>query len=537
MKMKRAQKKFAIYLALSLSSTCGIVFAATKTSPGAGKITKAPIAKAAQPAMDDSDLRQALAMANQKNYEGASQMLFNLSRNPKYIEQRSRIKYILGLMFYEMKMYQVSAFQFVDVIRDGKSTYVRQSLQKLSLVADALNDDTLLNYAIGKVNVDDFPRESQDMLRFRVGEFLMRKDKFNDAAGNFARVQASSPYFTKAKYMEGLALTKANHLPEAMKAFTVLAENRKESGITDEDRVAGVMGMARVAYQMQKWDLAIDLYRQVPKDTQLWHDALFESSWAHMRAAHFRSVLSNLHSLHSPYYDDFYLPESILLRGIVYLYICQYDEMGKTLALFEKIYKPVQDNLIQFTSEFQDPANYYTEIEKIIRNFDVLKGDVKARRNYRIPFLVARNIMKEGDFKHTYTYISRLRGEYTNVMHKSPRWKASAVGQYSAQLIRGRLATSERLAGTIAKNHIVSMKNELADLFEQYSFGKYEMINGKKEALKKRIQGKGLRTVHVDDANNRDFYIQNGYQYWPFDGEYWLDEIGNYHYLGTQGCE
>ncbi len=494
----------------------------------------APISTALK---DDPELKRALSLANQKNYEDASRILFNLSRNPKYFEERSRIKYILGLMFYEMKMYQVAAFQFVDVIRANNSKYVRQSLQKLSLVADELNDDTLLNYAIGKVNVDEFPKANQDMLRYRIGEFLMRKEKYDAASENLSKVQQTSPYYPKAKYLDALALAKANNLDGAMKAFTDLAEERKDSGITDTDRVAAVMGMARIAYQQKKFDLSIDLYRQVPRDTEIWHDSLFESSWAHMRAAHFRSVLSNLHSLHSPYYEDFYLPESILLRGIVYLYICQYDEMEKTLGLFEKIYQPVQTKLDQFTSLNTEPAPYFNEIEKMIRNFDTLKSDVGSRKNYKIPFLIARDIMKEGDFKHTYTYLSKLRGESRAVDQKSATWRRAPVGAYSKQILKGRIETSQKVAGTIVKAHMDSMKAELADLFEQYNFGKYEMLNGKKEALKKKIQGKGLKTAHVDDGNNRDFYIQNGFEYWPFSGEYWLDEIGDYHYLGTQGCE
>jgi hypothetical protein len=66
-------------------------------------------------------------------------------------------------------------------------------------------------------------------------------------------------------------------------------------------------------------------------------------------------------------------------------------------------------------------------------------------------------------------------------------------------------------------------------------FGK-EMLNGKKQAVKKKVAGKNLPTT-VDEKAERDFYVQNGYQYWPFQGEYWLDELGNYHYVGTQSCE
>ena len=41
----------------------------------------------------------------------------------------------------------------------------------------------------------------------------------------------------------------------------------------------------------------------------------------------------------------------------------------------------------------------------------------------------------------------------------------------------------------------------------------------------------------VDQDATRDFYAQNGYRYWPFEGEYWRDEIGSYQYVGVNRCE
>jgi hypothetical protein len=74
-------------------------------------------------------------------------------------------------------------------------------------------------------------------------------------------------------------------------------------------------------------------------------------------------------------------------------------------------------------------------------------------------------------------------------------------------------------------------------LYEQAGFIRYEMINGQKEQIKKRIAGKNINDQAIDEEVKREFYAQNGYEYWPFDGEYWLDEVGNYHYLGKQSCE
>ena len=60
----------------------------------------------------------------------------------------------------------------------------------------------------------------------------------------------------------------------------------------------------------------------------------------------------------------------------------------------------------------------------------------------------------------------------------------------------------------------------------------------KKEAIKKRIAGKNLGEGAAEvETRDRSFYVQNGYEYYPFQGEFWLDEIGNYHYLGKQSCE
>jgi hypothetical protein len=63
------------------------------------------------------------------------------------------------------------------------------------------------------------------------------------------------------------------------------------------------------------------------------------------------------------------------------------------------------------------------------------------------------------------------------------------------------------------------------------------MIGLQKEKLKDRIAGRAEREKTIDDDSDRNYYVKNGYDYWPFKGEFWLDEIGNYFYVGKQSCE
>lgn len=478
-------------------------------------------------------LREALTLAKEGRHAEAATQLFQLSYSPRYRRQHMQIKYLLGLMLFELGLNQVAAFQFINVVKQGNNKYVQQALEKLSVSADTLGDETLLNYAISRVTVTRFPENLREMLYYRIGEYQARNGQHNEAANSFSRVGRTSPLFAKAKYKEGLAAAEAKQTNRALLAFQELAESRQGLDVTDTARVSGLMGQARVHYQKKDWDSAVAVYRSVPRDTSLWHETLFESSWAMLRAGKFRSALSNFHSLHSAFYEEKYIPESLLLRSIVYLYICKYEEMDKVLNLFNGIYRPVYQGVDRSLKTFRKSEQFFDEIVQMVKDFKEGTIDTKT---YIIPPLVARHLIREADFQKSYQYIVNLLDERAKLQSMPAEWRATPLGRYSEKVINTRLLRARSSAGRQIKTFLEDVKIELVDLFEQEGFIRYEMISGKKEGIKKRISGKDLDEDQVDQETDRDFYIQNGFEYWPFRGEYWLDELGNYHYLGTQSC-
>jgi len=495
---------------------------------------KVPSSRTSLPTGTDRDLADALTLAKAGRYAEASQRLFQLSYSPRFRDKRMQIKYILGMTLHQLKLNQVSAFQFIGVVKEGNNKYIKQSLEKLSLAADSLGDDTLLNYAISRVNVDEFPRAHRDMLHFRIGEFQMRNKDYANAARSFDRVSKGHNLYNNAKYQEALAYAESNQLDRSLATFEQLIQSRAGAPVTDKTKVAAMMGKARVLYQKKAWDPAIEAYREIPRDTEFWHDTIFESSWAMLRSGRFRSSLSNFHTLHSAFYEDHYMPESLLLRSIVYLYICKYDEMDKVLNLFSYIYKPVYKQIDKTLDTVNQPEKYFTMMNDMMK---ISKKNVDPKKmSFPIPYIVAQKITREADFQNVFQYIRRLLEERRRVNSIPGGWGSSAVGLYSKKVLATRLTKAKQKAGKIVRNHLLTIKEELLDLIEQEGFARYEMLNGRKESLKKKIAGKELPASQVDDTNQRDFYIQNGYEYWPFRGEYWLDELGNYHYVGTQSC-
>jgi tetratricopeptide (TPR) repeat protein len=482
----------------------------------------------------ERDLADALTLAKSGRYVEASQRLFQLSYSPRYRNRRMQIKYILGMTLHQLKLNQVSAFQFIGVVKEGNNRYIKQSLERLSLAADSLGDDTLLNYAISRVNVDEFPRAHRDMLHYRIGEFQMRNKQYDEASRSFDRVTRGHNLYNTSRYQQGLALAEAGQSDRALAVFEELIQSRAGASVADKARVAAMMAKARTLYQRKAWDGAIEMYREIPRDSEFWHDTLFESSWAMLRSGRFRSALSNFHSLHSAFYEDFYLPESLLLRSIVYLYICKYDEMDKVLNLFSRIYKPVYEQIDKILDNVNKADRYFTMINDMMRISK--SGKDRAKMSMPMPYIVAQKITREADFQNVFQYIRKLIEERKRIEKLPAQWQASSVGNYAKKVLATRLAKARQKAGKIVRNHLLNLKEELIDLIEQEGFARYEMINGRKETLKKKIAGKELPKKQIDENEQRDFYIQNGYEYWPFRGEYWLDELGNYHYVGTQSC-
>lgn len=483
-----------------------------------------------------NQLREAYKLIREKKYEAASQRLYRLSRNPLLRDYREELRYKLGLVLMEMGLNQVAAVEFLRVAVKGKSKFLKQSLEKLSFAADSLNFDVLLNLAISKITVGDFPAIHKDMLFYRIGEFQLKKKDYLEAAKNFNRVEPSSRYYYRAKYNQAVSLAEDGKPEMSAQSFDEILQNVGNKDISDPIRVSALIGKARALYQDKKWEESINAYREVPRDASAWHETLFESSWAMLRGAKFRSALSNFQSLHSPYYENNYLPESLVLRSIVYLYICKFDELNKTLGLFENVYGPVRKKILQYLSRRPDPTKIYQDFV----------AASQGQGGIQIPLPAVNKIRKEYDFSQNESYLENLKLELSSYEKLGSTWKNSPLGKYAQKLITLRIKKTERKLGLIIKRHLFEIKSELRDFFEQVGFLQLEVVNLQKEEVKKELSKKdeekaleelGIATKQVDQNIDRKFYIQNGFEFWPFQGEYWLDELGNYHYLGVSSCQ
>ena len=210
------------------------------------------------------------------NNKEALYELFKIRRSFRFRSLRTRIYYLMGLSFYNLGLYQASAFQFGMAVGAGKTTYLVDSINKLEHIStDILHSNTMLNYALSKVKLSSFPREYQNRLRLIISEVYLGNKQYNNAIKILGKVDRSSEEYYKAKYIQSLAFAEKNNPKRAFREFRKLQSARSNSEVTDVIKVNATLGMARAAYQAKNWKRAISLYRQIPRDTPQWHDSIF----------------------------------------------------------------------------------------------------------------------------------------------------------------------------------------------------------------------------------------------------------------------
>ena len=209
------------------------------------------------------------------DYITGSRELYRLSRGSFFRSRRSAIKYTLGIAFLEMKLYHLASLQFVYVIKKTGGKYKEKAIEKLALVLSHFENDRIFCSLKTHIKEWEYPLPVKDQMMFYFGSCAFDEGRFHLAHRYFSKVGAGSPFKNRALYHIGLAHAERNNVKQAVEAFKDMASMGE--GITDTNRVAALMGLARVLYQGGRFADSIKIYRSIPKDTVYFHEALLEN--------------------------------------------------------------------------------------------------------------------------------------------------------------------------------------------------------------------------------------------------------------------
>ena len=330
----------------------------------------------------------------------------------------------------------------------------------------------------------------------------------------------------EAREVAALAALAAGDPAQATKEFLAVAALAIPRGdaAAAERREKAYLQLARLAYQRGDDALATTLYDRVGRGAPQWLDALFEASWAHFRRGEDERALGNLLTLHAPFFQERFFAESFVLKALVLYENCRYADARAALADFQRRYQPLHDGLAQALPQIPTPQ---AAAELLARGPVGVQQAVPAAAREE----VAR-LEQGSDLRGALAAAAQLAQEIDSIDRRPDPFRASPLVARVAPLARQARA---RLLETAGRRLIARLDHERATLRELLGQSlrlSYEIAGREKELATSGPDAALSAQPHRDPPQ-----VGDDEELWPFQGEYWRDELGSYRYQLGRRCK
>lgn len=478
------------------------------------------------------ELEEALAAYKKKDWLRASLILHRVvSRNEVAvtpIEQKA--EYSLGKTLYRLGLFQASLNFFDRVVSAGpEHRYFKATCKWLYYLSRKLSGDPGLLEKIAKFKPEDCPVDFRAEMAYLLGQYHYKKGSMPQALEALAKVTPESRYYPKAKYLQGIAYVRQEEPKPAVEAFKDLLRATAESNNPSEDlkyfNQLAVLSMARVFYSTGQFRQAVKYYDQIPLDSVLWLDGLFEASWSFFRLNNHEKALGNLHTLNSPFFSDEYFPEAPILAAVIFYSNCNYEKTRNTINDFRATFEPLRDEIKGYLESYSDPTELYGFLSRLQSSEKALSPRVGQ---------ILNAAFQDQQLKRIAAYVKELDREVDLIRRSKSSWSQSELAKLIVQEIEVIKSLAQHEAGGLAKSRLQRVTNELNELVSQSLKVEFEVNTAEKGIVENRLQGAGFE--NKSGAKGPVYATDDEHVYWPFTGEYWRDELGYYLYTIKSEC-
>jgi tetratricopeptide (TPR) repeat protein len=463
-------------------------------------------------------------------------------------------EYYLAIALYRLKFYQASYAIFSVIADKPNHLKFKETLLWLAKLATQLPEPADIIERVGKytdVQVARFDNPQQRdlywQLNYMLGRYKYRNRQFDEAIELFRKVEPASGYYVKAKFFSGISYVQQKRSVPAVQAFQaiVTALEQGVQGVEDESRMRDLayLSMARTYYSAsirldpetnsptiddRKLSAAVKYWNKVDVTSEYWLDALFEESWAFFMAGQYPNAMGNIHTLQSPYFPNAFYPEADVLKAVIYFSNCNYDAAMTIVARFKLKFIPVKTELEKILATYKG-ANQEEPFFKFL--LSVREGKAQLSPTVR-PIVEAS--LSDRQLLRNIDYVRVLDEEIGRFKQSPPDFRASSIGQQVQDSLNLARELAVRQAGELALHRY---SRNVAEVNEHLRNGEKIFIDI--TAAKRNLLDEKLKKDTVTKEESKVFGIVKPdpeHILWPFNGEYWRDELGFYRQVVESAC-
>jgi tetratricopeptide (TPR) repeat protein len=460
-------------------------------------------------------------------------------------------QYHLAISLYNLKFYQASYAIFSEIAEKPNHNKFNETLLWLARLAIQLPEPADIVERVGKYDKDQIARFDNAQqktlfwqLNYLLGRYKYRARSYDEAIELFEKVDKKSPYYVKGKFFEGISYVQRRQSVPAVKSFQAIIDAIDEGveGVEDESRMKDLahLSMARTYYSAsvrlddnnipkidpKKLSAAVKYWNRVDQGSEYWLDALFEESWAYFMAGDYPHALGNIHTIESPYFPNAFYPEADILKSVISFTVCQYQDSLTIVARMKKRYEPIKKELEAILDKYKDDESG-AKFFQFLR--DVREG--KANLDPKIKPIV-ENALSDRQLLRNIEYVKVLDKEAELFKKQPAAFRDSDLGGDVTDALDLAKEIAVRNAGTLGKDRYNRYLDELNEHLRNAQKIVIDVVNAERGRLEGGVDQLSAKDAETYGVVNPD----DEHVLWPFDGEYWRDELGFYRQVVVSKC-
>lgn len=445
-----------------------------------------------------------------RDYDEAAAAVTAILDDPAAAEDHPAAWLRMGDLLYEHELPYAALLAWTETVREDLPEAAPR-LDRILDVAEEVGDELVVS-----PHLTD-PSPLKGPIRTRAAVFgarhLVRQDDMDGVLALLRGVTPDDPSYAAAQHLRGIALSNQGQAGDALAALLTA-----QAAATDPERHAVItLDLGRAYYAGDNFLKAIEHMGSVPRESTLWQEAQFERAWAHFAIDDHAGAYGVLMALDSPFFWDWYWAEADLLRAYALSQMCKFPAAREAIETFEARYTPMRAEIAASVDTMDARAAWSDVIGWQNGAPTVLPAAVYQRFRFEDRFQDARAAVAEAD--RELQQIAKRQGWATRAMPLLTARRDTVVTTEGARV----LAAARR-----ARTEIDAVLGDLPIV-------KLDMME-----LEAEIYSRAAATGELELGDRigklREVRARRGERAWPFDGEYWADEVGYYRLDVRSDC-
>ncbi|HHO51458.1 MAG TPA: tetratricopeptide repeat protein [Deltaproteobacteria bacterium] len=357
----------------------------------------------------------------------------------------------------------------------------------------------------------------RNRLAYAAARYHLAEGSYGPALAILTMADSAQAGFEDVELLRGVVLSQQQRYTDAVAPMLTAEAIARKMGRDERFLNRANLNLARAYYAAGNYTQAITYYARVERSSEVWLEAQFERAWAHFRGNDTNGALALLFSHQSPFFEDHLDPEADLLRAYSLFVMCKFPDASAEIDAFQERWEPVQREL---SSIALSPEEAFSSVR------DFLQG-----RPSQLPTSLIQELRYEDRIAEAIRSTDAAEAQLS---------AAEALGGPAGQLAV-RIITEQRdariaLEGERILSRLRKVTDQLSSMLTNIEITRIDLLSLETE-MYQRAAATGVLDYGDHIGQLRDMRKRRrGFRVWPWQGEYWADEVGWYVFSARPDC-